>query len=308
MIFPLIVIGGGPAGLSAALYAKRLGIEVVLLEKGVPGGQLLMTDKIENYPGTGLISGTQLVENMVLQIRQIGIQIVEGVEVEEVEIENQIKILRTSKGDWRGEAVIAAVGSSPRKLGVPGEKEMTGKGVSYCSLCDAPFYKGKEVVVVGGGDSAVGESLYLAQYASKITIVHHREKLNSEWILQQRAKGSSKIKILSNHAVKSVLGNGKVEQIEIQNIQTGEIVLVPASSLFVFIGSVPKTKFLKGLNLLDANGFVIADETTRTLISGIFAAGEVRSGSLKQIVSSCSDGSAAAVWAADYLQKRRSLV
>lgn len=302
MIFPLIIIGGGPAGLSAALYAKRLGIEVVILEKGGTGGQLLMTEKVENYPGAGLITGNQLAETMVLQLNQLGIKIEEGVEVESIEIENRIKILKTTKGEWRGKAVIIATGSFPRKLEVPGEKELTGKGVSYCSLCDAPFFKDKDVVVAGGGDSAVGESLYLSQYARKITIIHHREKLSSEWILQKLIKENPKIRILQNSVVKSISGYEKVEGVEIQNLQTGEFFSIKADGLFVFIGSIPQTKFLKGLNLLDSDLTIPTDEKMRTFIPGIFAAGEVRTGSLKQIVTSCSDGAAAAIQAKEYLR------
>ncbi len=302
MIFPLIIIGGGPAGLSAALYAKRLGVDLVILEKGVPGGQLLMTEKVENYPGAGLITGNQLADTMVLQLNQLGIKIEERVEVESIEIENRIKILKTTKGEWRGETVIIATGSTPRKLEVPGEKELTGKGVSYCSLCDAPFFKDKDVVVAGGGDSAVGESLYISQYARKITIVHHREKLSSEWILQKLIKGNYKIRILQNSVVKSISGYEKVEGVEIQNLQTGEFFSIKADGLFVFIGSIPQTKFLKGLNLLDADLTIPTDEKMRTFIPGIFAAGEVRSGSLKQIVTSCSDGAAAAIQAKEYLR------
>ncbi|MCL5056152.1 MAG: FAD-dependent oxidoreductase [Firmicutes bacterium] len=302
MIFPLIIIGGGPAGLSAALYAKRLGVDLVILEKGVPGGQLLMTEKVENYPGAGLITGNQLADTMVLQLNQLGIKIEERVEVESIEIENRIKILKTTKGEWRGETVIIATGSTPRKLEVPGEKELTGKGVSYCSLCDAPFFKNKDVVVAGGGDSAVGESLYISQYARKITIVHHREKLSSEWILQKLIKGNYKIRILQNSVVKSISGYEKVEGVEIQNLQTGEFFSIKADGLFVFIGSIPQTKFLKGLNLLDADLTIPTDEKMRTFIPGIFAAGEVRSGSLKQIVTSCSDGAAAAIQAKEYLR------
>ncbi len=288
--------------MSAALYAKRLGVDLVILEKGVPGGQLLMTEKVENYPGAGLITGNQLADTMVLQLNQLGIKIEERVEVESIEIENRIKILKTTKGEWRGETVIIATGSTPRKLEVPGEKELTGKGVSYCSLCDAPFFKNKDVVVAGGGDSAVGESLYISQYARKITIVHHREKLSSEWILQKLIKGNYKIRILQNSVVKSISGYEKVEGVEIQNLQTGEFFSIKADGLFVFIGSIPQTKFLKGLNLLDADLTIPTDEKMRTFIPGIFAAGEVRSGSLKQIVTSCSDGAAAAIQAKEYLR------
>ncbi len=288
--------------MSAALYAKRLGVDLVILEKGVPGGQLLMTEKVENYPGAGLITGNQLADTMVLQLNQLGIKIEERVEVESIEIENRIKILKTTKGEWRGETVIIATGSTPRKLEVPGEKELTGKGVSYCSLCDAPFFKDKDVVVAGGGDSAVGESLYISQYARKITIVHHREKLSSEWILQKLIKGNYKIRILQNSVVKSISGYEKVEGVEIQNLQTGEFFSIKADGLFVFIGSIPQTKFLKGLNLLDADLTIPTDEKMRTFIPGIFAAGEVRSGSLKQIVTSCSDGAAAAIQAKEYLR------
>jgi thioredoxin reductase (NADPH) len=302
MIYPLIIVGAGPAGLSASIYASRAGISTIVLEQGKCGGQLLWTEQIENYPGVPKISGKELALAFVRQAKDAGAIIEEGIEVLQITLENRIKHLKTSKGTWSAKALIVATGSSPKTLDVAGEKEFIGKGVSYCALCDAPFFKGKQVVVVGGGDSAVGESLYLAQYTEKIFLLHHKETLKAEWALQKMLKDNKKIEVFFDVEVKRIYGSHKVEFVEIQNKKTGETSNIKTDGIFVFIGSKPQTTFLKEFNILDQDGFVLADETTRTDIPGLFCAGEARHGSLKQIATSVGEGVCAALMAVKYLK------
>lgn len=308
MVLPLVVVGAGPAGLSAALYAERYGIKTVVLERGIPGGQLLLTEIIENYPGAGSLSGEALAKAMADQARSAGAEIREGVEVTWVEVENRAILLKTTQDEWRSQALIVATGSLPRKLEVPGESEFTGKGVSYCALCDGPLYRGQRVVVVGGGDSAAGESLFLSRYADQVVLVHRRESLKAEWMLRSRLEHHGKIQVIPECEVESIGGNGKVEQVRLKNIKTGALSDLPAAAVFVFVGLEPRTDFLNAMPQLKQERLVLTDELTRTRQPGIFAAGEVRLGSMRQIATCVGEGVTAALMAAKFLEGQRRMM
>ena len=299
--YDVLIIGGGGAGLTAALYTSRAKLSTLLLEKLVPGGQIALTDTVENYPGFPEgITGPEISQRMEDQAKRYGTEVVyqEVKSIAKVNGEFQIK---SAEGSYQGRSVILAAGASFRMLGIPGERELTGKGVSYCATCDGAFFKEKEIVVVGGGDSALQEGLFLTRFATKISVVHRRDTLRASPILQERAKNHPKINFIWDTVVEKVKGDRKVEGVTLKNLKTQQVRDFRTDGFFVFIGHDPNTSFLKSFVELDEKGYIQADPFTRTSIPGVFAAGEIRAGAVKQLVAACGEGCEAALAAQEYL-------
>lgn len=298
----LIIVGGGPAGLTSAIYSARALIDTIVIEKMLPGGQPILTTFIENYPGFPEgISGPEFAERLESQARRFGARIITSQPVNEVlKIDGGFEI-RTDGGPFFCNAVIIATGTSPRKLNVPGEDTFTGRGVSYCAVCDGAFYKDKVVAVVGGGDSAIVEAIYLTRFASKVYVIHRRDQLRAEKILQERAFANSKISFIWNTVVQSIEGEKRVELLKLRDVKTGEVSELHVDGIFVYIGSTPNSSMVKDLVAMDENGFIITDNFMRTSIPGIFAAGDVRSATFRQLATAVGDGAIAANSAEKYL-------
>lgn len=290
----LIIIGGGPAGLTAGLYASRGKLDVIMLEKMMPGGNVSITAEVENYPGTPNISGPELIINMEKQARDFGLDI-RSEEVLSIDIGAGIKghTIRTDAAEYVTKSILIATGSNPRRLGCPGEEEHIGKGVSYCATCDGAFFRDKNIVVVGGGDSAVEESLFLTKFASKVTIVHRRDKLRATKIIQEKAFRNSKIDFIWDSVVEAIEGTPTVQNIKIKNLKTSEITDFKADGIFIFVGYFPGTEFVPGMISKDENGYILTDIEMRTNVPGIFAAGDIIAKKQRQIITACGDAATA---------------
>jgi thioredoxin reductase (NADPH) len=298
----IIIIGGGPAGLTAGLYTARARLNVVLLERLAPGGQVLNTDWVENYPGfPDGISGFELVERMKTQAERFDLPI-ELEEVMELAFSPEKKTVVTNKRRLEAKALIIATGATPKKLGIEGEDLLTGKGVSYCATCDGPFYKDQEVVVIGGGDTALEEAIFLTRFASTIHLAHRRDELRAVKLLQDRAMAQKKIKFIWDTIPLKILGENGVEGIELKNVKTGEISRKEAQGVFIFIGTKPNADLIKGMVTQDESGFVISDDKTQTSVPGVFAAGDIRSKPWRQISTAVGEGATAAFYAEKYLE------
>lgn len=301
--YDVIIIGGGGAGLTAAIYTSRAKLKTLLFEKLTPGGQIALTDIVENYPGFPEgVSGTDISMRMEEQAKRYGTE----VQYEEIQSISQLNgefRLTASKTTYLAKSLIIASGAQFRTLGVPSEQELTGRGVSYCATCDGAFFKNKEIVVVGGGDSAMQEGLFLTRFANKLTIVHRRDQLRASPILQERARQNKKIEFVWDTVVTHVLGDKKVEGVKLKNVKTNAEKDFKTDGLFVFIGHDPATKFLQGFVDLDEKGYVKTNDHLETSQPGVFAAGEVRQGAVKQLVSACGEGCEAALSAQAYLEK-----
>lgn len=311
--YDVVIIGAGPAGLTAGIYCCRAGLETLILEKITVGGQLLMYgDLIENYPGfENGISGLELIEKMRRQAERFGVKFKSG---EVIKIgarsqgpgtrgENKIFQVSTAGGEeYFGKAVIIATGATPKKLGIKGETEFTGKGVSYCAVCDGPLFKDKEVVVVGGGDTAVGEAIYLTRFVKKLTLIHRRGTLRAAKILQERLSDNKKVGIRWDCTVMQILGNNRVTGIKIKNVKTGKEDEISASGVFIFVGIEPGANFLKDDIELDDRGFIITKDNMETSRHGVFACGDVRKNLLKQVITSCAEGAQAAYSCCHYIE------
>lgn len=298
----LIIIGGGPAGLSAALYATRAKIKTLLVEKMILGGMVSTTFSIENYPGfPDGISGMELSNRMQQQARRFGLDTLWGNAIsiknkkDHFEIQVDGKVL-TSK------ALIIATGTEAAKLGIPGEDELRGRGVSYCATCDGAFYKDKNVLVVGGGNAAIEEALFLTRYAQKISIVHRRNELRADKILAERARSNPKIYFFWHAVVERINGKDKVEEVVLKDVQTNQSLKVPMDGVFIYIGSNPNSEIARDLVKLDKQGFIITDPEMKTETKGVFAAGDVRAKSLRQVVTAVSDGAIAAESSRKYIE------
>ena len=306
-MYDIIIVGGGPAGLTAAIYALRARRSVLLVEKMVIGGQVTQTDNIENYPGFESISGPELSMKMYDQAEKLGLKTVYS-DVKSMKLEDDVKIVETFDGTFESKAVILAMGAVARSLDIDSEREFRGKGVSYCATCDGNFYKNKVVAVVGGGNSSVGEALYLSNIASKVYLIHRREEFRAEEVVMQKvneiAETTGKIEIVTNTVVKDIEGNGKVESLILTNLAEKTEKEIPVDGVFVAIGRKPDTGLLEGVVDLDESGYIITDEEMYTNVKGVFAAGDVRKKGLKQIVTACSDGAIAATEAIEYINKR----
>nr|HID59268.1 thioredoxin-disulfide reductase [Desulfobacterales bacterium] len=302
--YDLVIIGGGPAGLTAGLYAVRSRLDVLLVEKVVLGGQIINSDLIENYPGFPEgISGYDLVQKMIEQVNRLELP-TENTEVISLDLSAPIKKIRL-EGDKTisAIAIIIATGASPLKLGVPGEDILYGKGVSFCATCDGPFYRDRSVAVVGGGDTAVQEAIYLTKFAKNVFLIHRRDQLRASRILQERAFGNHKISFIWDSVVTRIHGEDSLEKLTIKNVKTGEVSELSVSGLFVFIGTRPNTDFLDEQLSMDERGFIIVNRSMETSVPGVYAAGDVRNTPLRQVVTAAGDGAIAAFSAQHYIDK-----
>lgn len=303
--YDTIIVGGGPAGLSAGIYAMRSGLKTVLIEKFAPGGQMIVTDFVENYPGFPAgIGGPDLSAEMEKQARSLGLEIL-STEVISVDFTKDEKIVVTPEGELKASTVILAVGASPRTLGVPGERKFFGRGVSTCATCDGAFFRNKEIAVVGGGNTAIQDAVFLTKFASKVTIIHRRSELRATKILQDRAVKNPKINFALSSIVVDIEGDVKVERIVIENTQDGTRRTIPVDGVFMLIGTVPNTDYFRGVIDLDPAGYIITDEGMRTSVPGVFAAGDCRRKMLRQMVTAASDGAIAAVAAEEHIQSMK---
>lgn len=290
----IAIIGSGPGGMNAALYAARASLDVTIIEKGIAGGQLLNTDEVENLIGFGLISGFELSQKMSTQLKEYNnIKYYRG-QVEKLEKTNENFQIHTNNEIMNFDAVIVATGNSPRKLNIPGEIEGSGRGVSYCAVCDGGFFKNREVVVIGGGDSALEEAIYLANLCSKVTIIHRRKEFRATPIYQQKVLNNPKIELILDSVVQKINIDQVVESVEIKNLLTNEISTLKTSGVFIYVGSIPQTKFIKNLDIVDENGYIFTNAKMETAIKGLYAIGDVRTDSIRQIVTALGDGAVAA--------------
>lgn len=302
-IYDTVIIGAGPAGCSAALYASRAGLDTAVIEKYSPGGQMALTGDIDNYPGFEEgIDGFTLGMKMHKSAERFGITTIYG-EITEVDFSDKIKKLTTSSGEILAKTVIIASGARSRELGIENEKNLIGKGVHYCAHCDGNFYRNKTVVVVGGGNSAAADALYLSRLAEKVYLVHRRDTLRATKIYHEPLMKAENVEFLWNSTVEEFITELRVKGIKIKNTVTGEMKDVLCDGVFVSIGRDPANEFLKGKVDLDGNGYIIADETTKTNVEGVFAAGDVRTKALRQVVTAVSDGAVAVHFAEEYLNE-----
>jgi thioredoxin reductase (NADPH) len=302
-IYDVIIIGAGPAGMTAAVYTSRANLSTLMLERGVPGGQMANTEEVENYPGFDHILGPELSTKMFDHAKKFGAEYAYG-DVKEVIDGKEYKTIKAGSKEYKARSIIISAGAEYKKIGVPGEQELGGRGVSYCAVCDGAFFKGKELLVVGGGDSAVEEGVYLTRFASKVTIVHRRDELRAQKILQDRAFANDKIDFIWNHTVKQINDkDGKVGSVTLVSTKDGEEMEFPADGVFIYIGMVPLTKPFESLGITNSNGYIETNEQMETKVPGIFAAGDIREKTLRQIVTATGDGSIAAQNAQHYVEE-----
>lgn len=300
--YDVIIIGAGPGGLTAALYASRANLSVLMLDRGLYGGQMNNTDAIDNYPGFSEIKGPELGEKMYNSVMKFGAKFEYG-DVQTVTTDGDLKIVKTDTGEYSAPALIIATGADHRHLGVPGEDEYSGKGVSYCAVCDAAFFKDEDIAVIGGGDSAIEEGIYLAQSAKSVTVIHRRDQLRAQPTLQKRAFANPKMHFIWNGLTQSIDGDGnKVTGVTYKDKETGEEKHLKTRGVFIYVGVIPQTAPFKDLGVTDENGWIPTDEHMRTKVEGIFALGDVRAKDLRQIANAVGDGSIAGQQAYNYLQ------
>jgi thioredoxin reductase (NADPH) len=307
-IYDVIIVGAGPAGMTAAVYTSRGSLSTLMLERGVPGGQMANTEEVENYPGFDHILGPDLSNKMFDHAKKFGAEYAYG-DIKEIVDGEEFKIVKTGSKEFKARAVIITTGAEYKKIGVPGEKELGGRGVSYCAVCDGAFFKGKDLVVVGGGDSAVEEGVYLTRFANKVTIVHRRDELRAQKILQQRAFDNEKVDFIWNHTVKEINDkDGKVGSVTLVSTENGEETDFQADGVFIYIGMLPLTKPFANLGIINSEGYIETNEQMETKVPGIFAAGDVREKQLRQIVTATGDGSIAAQTAQHYIEELKEKV
>jgi len=299
--YQLIIVGGGPAGLSAGLHAARSRLHTLLIERVIPGGQMMNAEVVENYPGFPQgISGAELGSLMEQQARKYGLEITMA-DVEGVELGGEEKIVNTSEGQYRAKALIIAGGSEHSKLGVPGEEELRGRGVSYCATCDGALFNGQVVSVVGGGNVALNDALFLTRFASKVIVIHRRDQLRAAKILQERAFAKPELEFLWDTVVESIEGDSQVRELRLRNVKTKEESRLEVSGVFVAVGLRPNTGYLGGLLALSPEDFILVNDQMETGVPGVFAAGDIRAGSARQITSAVGDGATAAISAERFL-------
>ena len=300
-IYDLIIIGGGPGGYTAALYGARAGLSTLILEKLSAGGQMALTHKIDNYPGFPEgVDGFELAESMQQQAERFG-AMTEYAEVYRADLNAQPKVIETSEGNFLGRAVIVATGAGPRELGVPGEKELIGRGVNYCAACDGMFYKGKTVMVVGGGNTAAADAMLLSRVAKKVILVHRRDSLRATKIYHEPLMKAENVEFAWNSQVAEILHDQKVSGVILRDVHSGEVRQVACDGIFVSVGRKPVTEFLDGQLELDKGGYILAGESTKTNIPGVFAVGDVRTKALRQVVTAVADGAIAVHMAEEFL-------
>lgn len=299
-MYDTLIIGAGPAGMTAALYAARSNLKVALIEGGLPGGQMNNTSDIENYPGYANISGQELAEKMFEPLEELGVEHLYGF-VENIEDKGSHKLVFTDDQTYEAKTVILATGSKHRLLEVPGEAELNSRGVSYCAVCDGAFFRDQDLLVVGGGDSAIEEALFLTRFAKSVTIVHRRDQLRAQKLLQDRAFADEKIKFIWDSVVKEIKGDNRVESVVFEHLKTGEQSEQAFGGVFIYVGLDPVSDFAKNLPILDPAGWVVTDAHMRTAVEGIFAVGDVRQKDLRQITTAVGDGAIAAQEAYKYI-------
>ncbi|MFC1912239.1 thioredoxin-disulfide reductase [Chloroflexota bacterium] len=299
--YDVVIVGGGPAGLSAGLYAARARLKCLLIERAGTGGWIVNAGVVENYPGFPKgVTGLELADLMTEQAKKYGLEIFLA-EVSGLEVKGKRKVVKTTEGNFTAKVVIIAGGSDRIKMDVPGEKEFTGRGVAYCALCDAAFYRDVPVAVVGGGNAAINEALHLTKFASRVILIHRRKELRATRILQEKVFAEPKIEILWDTVVEAVEGKDMVNRLKLRNVVSGEKSALAVSGIFVAIGSRPNTDYLKDILTLEANGYIPANEKMETGIPGVFAAGDIRSNSIRQLVAAAGDGATAAVYAEKFM-------
>ncbi|MEW9053707.1 MAG: thioredoxin-disulfide reductase [Neobacillus sp.] len=302
-IYDVIIAGAGPAGMTAAVYTSRANLSTLMLERGMPGGQMANTEDVENYPGFETILGPDLSTKMFEHAKKFGAEYAYG-DIKEIIDHGDYKEIVAGSKTYKAYSIIISTGAEYKKLGVPGEKELGGRGVSYCAVCDGAFFKGKELYVIGGGDSAVEEGVYLTRFASKVTIVHRRDQLRAQKILQDRAFANEKVDFIWSHTVKSINGkDGKVGSITIVSTENGEERELPADGVFIYVGMVPLSKPFESLGITNEAGYIETNERMETKVKGVFAAGDIREKTLRQIVTATGDGSIAAQSAQHYVEE-----
>lgn len=298
--FDTIILGGGPAGLSAGIYSARGAVSTAIVDKNMFGGQPSNYLELENYPGFPIVGGYDLMEKIEEHADKFGIQKFPMQEIEKIDLAS--KKIYTKEYEFSAKTIIIATGAQPMKLGVKGEKEFVGRGVSYCAVCDGAFYKNKVVAVIGGGNSAIEEAIYLTKFASKVFVVHRRNELRADKIIQERAFKNKKIVFVWNNVVKEINGENTVNSVILEDVKTGKQTDLTVDGVFPYIGIVPNTEDFNGQLMQDKKGFIITDETMATSINGVFAVGDVRNTPLRQVVTAVSDGAVGAVYAVKYLE------
>ena len=303
--YDLVIVGGGPAGLTTALYAAREGIETLIVEKGGIGGQAGVTERIDNYPGFSEgIGGAELADQMRAHAERFGVEILPAQTVTKIGTDGDHKIIYTESGDeYCSSAILLAPGTRYRRLNVPGEEDLIGAGIHFCATCDGPFYKGQDLVVVGGGNSGIEEGLFLTKFATKVTVLEVRDRLGASQILQEKAASHPQIEVRLSTTVEEFKGNGKLSSVVVKDVNTGEIEELRPGAVFIFIGLLPNTDFLRGAVDLDQWGSITTGPTLETSLEGVYAAGDARSGSTKQVVSAVGEGATAALMIRQYLEK-----
>jgi thioredoxin reductase (NADPH) len=303
--YDVIIIGGGPAGLTAGLYTSRAHLKTILFEAMIPSGQAYMAERIENYPGfPDGISGRELIERFVQQATKFDLEIRQFNKVESVEVAVRKFVVSTGGGEILSAALIIASGAQANTLGIPGEDTFTGKGISYCATCDGAFFKDQEVAVAGGGDTALEDALYLSRLARKVYIIHRRDQLRAQKILQKRALQNPTIEIIWDTVIKEIKGEGIVKAVTIENSKDGTKRDLPVNGVFIAVGQKPNTDFVRGIVELDNQGYIITDENCATSVAGIFAAGDVRKKVLRQITTAVGDGALTAAAAELYIEEK----
>lgn len=300
--FDTIILGGGPAGFSAGIYASRGAVSTAMIDINMMGGQPSNYLELENYPGFSTIGGYDLMEKFEEHADKFGVQKFPMQEIEKIDLLSNPKIILTKEAEFKAKTVIIATGAQPMKLGVPGEKEFVGRGVSYCAVCDGAFYREKVVAVVGGGNAAVEEAMYLTKFADKVYIIHRRDALRADKIVQERAFKNEKIEFVWDSVVKEIQGDDLVHTVVIENVKTHEITNLSVNGVFPYIGMVPNIENINGQLEQDKGGFIITDETMKTSIDGVFAVGDVRHTPLRQVITAAADGAVGAVYAVKYLE------
>jgi thioredoxin reductase (NADPH) len=307
--YDLVVVGGGPAGLTAALYAAREGIDTLIVERAAPGGQAAVTELLDNYPGfPDGISGAEFADRLVAQTRRFGVEVLSATEVSSLSKEGQFQVVKLANGDEvRATAVLLAPGATYRRLGIPNEETFVGAGVHFCATCDGPFYRDREVLVVGGGTSAAEGALFLTKFASHVTIVVRGDALSASQLATSKVLNHAKITVRTNTVLKEFQGDSRLRGVVLQDARTGTTEEVDVAAVFVFVGLEPDTQFVRGVVDLDPRGFVRTDPTLQTSQAGVFAAGDARLGSSKQLVSAAGEGATAALMIRQYLQSLKTI-
>lgn len=304
--FDTVILGGGPAGLSAGIYASRGAVSTAIVDMNMFGGQPSNYLELENYPGFQVVGGYDLMEKFEEHADKFGVKKFPMQEIQSIDLNS--KRIITSENEFSAKTIIIATGAQPMKLGVPGEKEFVGRGVSYCAVCDGAFYRNKVVAVVGGGNAAVEEAMYLTKFADKVYLVHRRDELRADKIVQERAFKNEKIEFVWNSIVTEIKGENLVDTVVLENVKTHEVSNLSVNGVFPYIGIVPNVENISGQLLQDAGGFIVTDETMATSVEGVFAVGDVRKTPLRQVITAASDGAVGAVYAVKYIETHKEVV